>query len=439
MNRSALILPALILFLCAACAHTGPRHINIWPLVYYNEDDRNDTKTLSILTPIVYYHQGKEAREFSIRPVFSIKKDESDDSTVIDILYPLIKYKRRGPDEKFRIFPIMKDETAEVFPNKTRTAHDHFPLYWGRSEDGQSYGGLFPIYGTVRNRFGKDDIFFLLWPVYSRTVEDSMVSHTVLWPFFKKTSGDTGRGIRIFPLWGHEETTGKNYRTFFLFPLVTFSGKYLDTQSPVIDTFIIPFYVNRETPHSRSTSYLWPFFTVSSNEQINYKKVDAPWPFISFARSDTLSLIQVAPFYRKRVTTENSTIDERMYILYPIYSRVRFISSEKTEESLRFMLIDKYSRTTYPDGTDDLWVYLFPLYDRRKLKTGEDSTVVFYPLPLYDDGFKRNLLPLFEIFRHETAADGTDRLTILHHLLIREVKDDVKTIDVPFYFRQHTQ
>ncbi len=440
MNKSALILLAAILLLCCACANTGgARHLNIWPLVYYNEDDRDNTKTLSILTPIVYYHRGKGAREFSIRPVFSIKKDESADSTVIDILYPLIKYKKSGVDEKFRVFPIMKDETAEVFPNKTRTAHDHFPLYWGRSEDGVSYGGLFPIYGTVKNRFGKDDILFLLWPVYSRTVEDSMVSHTVLWPFFNKTSGDDGRGIRIFPLWGHEETTGKNYKTFILFPLITFSGKYLDTQSPVTDTIIIPFYVNRKTPHSRSTSYLWPFFTVSSDDRTNYRKVDAPWPFVSFARSDTLSLIQLAPFYRKRVTADDTTIDERMYILYPIYSQSRFTSPEKTEEGLRLMLIDKYLTTTYPDGSDDLWVYLFPVYDRRKLKTGEDSTVVFYPLPLYDDGFKRNYLPLFEIFRHETAADGTDRLTILHHLFIREVKGDVKTLDVPFYFRQNTQ
>jgi hypothetical protein len=440
MKKTALILLAVILLLCCACAGIGgTRHVNIWPLVYYDEDKENNTRTLSILTPFVYYHRGKDAREFSIRPVFSIKKDESADSTVIDILYPLIKYKKTGADEKFRIFPIMKDETVEVIPNKTRTAHDHFPLYWGKSEDGRSYGGLFPIYGTVRKRFGKDDIFFLLWPLYSRTVEDSTVSHTVLWPIFNKTSGDAAHGMRIFPLWGHEETTGKNYKTFILFPLLTFSGKYLDTQSPVTDTIIIPFYVNHETPHSRSTSYLWPFFTVSTDDETNYRKVDAPWPLISFARSDTLSLIQLAPVYRKRVTTKNDTIDERMYILYPIYSQGRFTSSEKTEESFRFMLIDKYIRTTYSDGSDDLWVYFFPAYDRRKLKSGEDSTVVFYPLPLYDDGFKRNYLPLFEIFRHETAADGTDRLTILHHLLIRETKGDVKTLDIPFYFRQYTQ
>jgi len=385
MKRAALIVTALMLLFCCACAHTGPRHINVWPLVYYNEDDRDDTKTLSILTPIVYYHRGKEAREFSVRPVFSIKKDASDDTTVIDILYPLIKYRKRGADEKFRVFPIMKDETVEVLPDKTRTAHDHFPLYWGRSEDGRAYGGLFPLYGTVKNRFGKDDILFLLWPIYSRTVEDSTVSHTIAWPIFERKTGNTVRGTRIFPIWGHEETAGKDYSTFVLFPLITLRGRYLDTESPVTDTMIIPFYVNRQTPHSRSTSYLWPFFTVTRNEQNNFRKVDTPWPLISFARSGTLSLIQIAPFYRKRVTTEDNTTDERMYVFYPVYSRSRFTSSDKTEETFRFMLIDKYSRTTYQDGADDRWVYLFPLYDRRKLKTGEDSAVVLYPLPLYDD------------------------------------------------------
>jgi hypothetical protein len=436
MKRTARILPALVLLVCCACAYTDSRHLNIWPLVYYDQDSRDDSTTLSILTPIVYYHRGKEAREFSIRPVFSLKKDESTDSTVIDIIYPIIKYKRQGVDEKLRIFPIMKDETAEVFPDKTRTAHDYFPLYWGRSEDGLSYGGLFPLYGTVKKRFGKDDILFILWPVYSRTVEDSTISHTVLWPVFRATYGDETKGLRVFPLWGHEETDGKSYKTFILFPLVTFGGKYLDTQSPMYDTLIIPFYVNRHTPDSYSTSYLWPFFTVAADDRTHYWKVDAPWPLISLARSDTLSLTQFAPFYRKRVRTEKDSIDDRMYVLYPIYSHSLFTSPEKTEAGYRIMLIDTYSRTTYPDGTNDLRVYLFPVYDRRKSKTGEDTAVAFYPLPLYDDGFKRNYLPLFEVFRRETAEDGTERLAILHHLFIREVKDGAVRLDIPFYFRR---
>ncbi len=439
MKKSTAIVVATIILACGGCAHTGARHLNVWPLVYYSEDAQQETKTLSILTPIIYYHKGKEGREFSVRPVFSMIRDDSSDSTVIDILYPLIKYKKNGIDEKFRVFPIIKDETADVFPNKTRTAHDYFPLFWGRSEEGKSYGGLFPVYGTVKDRFGKDDIFFLLWPVYSRTVEDSMISHTVLWPVFKKTTGDEGGGMQVFPLWGHEEITGKSYRTFYLFPLVTLQGKYLDTDTPMRDTIIIPFYVSRRTPNSRSTSYLWPFFTISTSEDTNYRKINAPWPLVSFAKSDTLSLIQFAPFYRKRVRSEKDSLDVSSYILYPIYSWGRFTSPSETEETYRFMLIDKYVRTTYSDGSDELQVYFFPLYDRRKLKTGEDSTVLFYPLPLHDDGFKRNYLPLFEIFRHEISADGADRLTILHHLLIREVKDGVETLDAPFYLRRQPQ
>jgi hypothetical protein len=439
MKKSALIVIALITLVCGACAHGGPRHLNIWPLVYYNEDPGEQTKTLSVLTPIIYYHRGKEGREFSVRPIFSMTRDDSSDSTVIDILYPLVKYKKRGDDKNFRVFPIIRDATADIFPNKTRTSHDYFTLFWGRSEDGKAYGGLFPVYGTVKDRFGKDDIFFLLWPVYSRTVEDSMISHTILWPIFKKTTGDEGGGTRVFPLWGHEEITGKSYRTFYLFPLVTLRGKYLDTDAPMKDTIIIPFYVSRKTPYSRSTSYLWPFFTISTSEHTNYRKIDAPWPFISFAHSDTLSLVQFAPFYRKRVRTDKDGLDESTYILYPIYSWGRSTSPSETEETYRFMLIDKYVKTTYSDGTDELQVYLFPLYDRRKMKTGEDSTIVLYPLPLHDDGFKRNYLPLFEVYRHEITADGTDRLTILHHLLIREVKDGVETLDAPFYLRQQTK
>jgi hypothetical protein len=436
MKKSAPIVIAGIILACTACAHSGPRHLNIWPLVYYHEDTVDQTTTLSVLTPIIYYHRGKEGHEFSVRPIFSIARDDAADSTVVDILYPLIKYKKYGADENFRVFPIIRDTKADIAPDKTRIAHDYFPLYWGRSEDGKAYGGLFPVYGTVKDRFGKDDVLFLLWPVYSRTEEDAMTSHTVLWPVFRITTGDQGWGMRVFPIWGHDEITGKSYRTFFLFPLATFQGRYLDTDAPMKDMYFIPFYVSRTTPYSRSTSVLWPFFTVSTNEHTNYLKISAPWPLISYARSDTLSLFQFAPFYRKRVTTDKDTVDESSYILYPLYSWGRTTSPSETEETYRFLLIDKYERTTFSDGSDELQVYLFPLYDRSKTKTGEDATTVLYPLPLRDDGFRRNYLPLFEIYKHEIAADGTDRLTILHHLLVREQKDGVETIDVPFYFHQ---
>ena len=437
MKRATLAALGVIVLLSCACAHTGGKHLNIWPLVYYNENERQGTKTVSVLTPLVYYHRSLEGKsEFALRPIFSVAKDKTDDSTVIDILYPLIKYKKRGKDEKFRIFPIMKDETADVYPDKVRTAHDYFPLYWGTSEDGERYGGFFPLYGTVKKRFGKDEILFLLWPAYSRTEEEGFVSHSVLWPIFGVTTGEGGWGGRFFPLWGHEEVIGKEYKTFYLYPFITLRGRYLDTDSPLVDTYIIPFYVNRSTPVSRSTSYLWPFLTFTRNEQTGYRRVDIPWPFITIARSDTLSITQFAPFYRKRVETEKDSVDESRYILYPIFKDGHFTSPTKSEDTFRFMLIDKYVTTTYPDGADELWIYLFPLYDHRRLKSGEESSVFLYPLPLYDDGFKRNYLPLFEVYRQDTTKEGDTRTSILHHLYIRDVRDGVEQIDAPFYFRE---
>ncbi len=437
MKRAAILCLGVILLFTSTCAYPGGKHLNVWPFVYYNEDEKEGTKTVSILTPLAYYHRSKEGKsEFSIRPLFSIVKDTSADSTVIDILYPLMKFKKNGQDKKFMLVPLIKEQTDDIYPNKTRTSSDYFPLYWGTSEEGESYGGLFPLYGTVKHRFGKDEIMFLLWPVYSRTKEDGFVSHSVLWPVFKKTTGANGWGMRVFPLWGHEEETGVNYKTFYLFPLVTFRGRYLNTDSPMTDTLFIPFYAHRQTPHSWSTSYLWPLFSVSYDKDTNYRRIDMPWPFVAIARSDTLSLTQFAPFYRKRVTTQNDSVDESRYFFYPIYTEGHFTSPKMNEDSHRFMLIDKYIETKYADGSQELWIYLFPAYDRRMLKSGEESTALLYPLPLYDDGFKRNWLPLFEVYRKDTTAEGDTVTKILHHLYIKKIKDGIETIEAPFYFKE---
>jgi hypothetical protein len=258
----------------------------------------------------------------------------------------------------------------------------------------------------------------------------------VLWPVFGITTGAGGWGARVFPFWGHEEVTGKEDTTFFLFPFVTLRKRHLDTDSPLIDTLVIPFYVDRRTPHSRSTSYLWPFFTTAHNEKTGLKRIDVPWPLVTIARSDTLSLTQVAPFYRTRVTREKDSVDESRYILYPIYKETHFASPQKDEDAVRIMLIDKYVKTAYPDGGGELWVYLFPFFDHRELRSGAESSVALYPLPLYDDGFRRTYLPLFEVYREDVTDRGDSTTRILHHLYIREVEDGIERIDAPFYFRE---
>jgi hypothetical protein len=415
----------------------GNRRVNLWPFFYYAEDKNEDTVTVSLFTPLFFYHRaGEKTIEYGFRPLFSVHKNLEEKSSVVDFLYPIGKYKRRGDYTNLRIFPIIRDATFDLADGKTRVAHDYFPLFWGKSEDGESYFGIFPVYGTIVDRFGKDELSFLFWPIYSQTVKEGFETNNYLWPIFSRTTGDGGWGIKVFPLYQHKELTGVEYRTSYLFPLITLRGKDLDTDTPLTEKIFIPFYSVQETPHSRSVSYLWPFFTYSWDERVNYVKYDIPWPVFSFARSDILNYTQYFIFYRHQVRTERDSTELRRYILYPVFTEYHYTSPNRTEDTYRFFLIDKYHRASTAEGENELWVYVFPFYNRRLLTTGEDTSTILYPLPLYDDGFVRNLLPIFELYHREQTTAGDETICILHHLYIKETKDGVEYIDAPFFFRE---
>jgi hypothetical protein len=414
---------------------TEPDPLNAWPLFHYSQDDEDGSVTLSILGPIFYFHRsGNEKLEYGLRPLFYVHKDKKNDTDDVDFLYPIGKYKRDGEDKNLRIVPIIRDSRYELACKRQRISHDYFPIFWGRSEEGENYFGIFPIYGTVKNRFGKDDIFFLLWPFYSRTKEDEFVTNSLFWPVFSRTKGEDRWGVKIFPLWGHEEITGVKSETFYLFPLITFREKDLDTEAPITEKIFIPFYSVQKTPYSKTTSVLWPLFTYARDDRFNYRKYDIPWPIYRRTRSDTTDLIQLFPFYQHEVTTKGDEVDMGMYILYPIYKREHFASPKKTEDTYRFMLVNKFNKTKITDGGDELWVYIFPLYNRRKYESGRDTSSFLYPLPLYDDGFKRNLLPLFELYSRNRDEDGNETTNILYNLYINSKYKGVEYTDIPLFY-----
>jgi len=430
--------PLVLALLSASCATTGADRVNAWPLFYYNRDEARQTVTVSVLTPLVYFHRTEETREFALRPVFSFFRDDAEDVTVLDLVYPIGKYKQRGLDREFMLFPIIKDETHEVLDDRLRTNHDYFPLYWGTSEDGEPYGGFFPLYGTVKRRFGKDEAMFLFWPIYSMSTEDGFRSDTFMWPVVRTVTGEGGWGFRVLPLFGHEEITGVEYKTTALFPLITVRGRYLDTETPLTDVLVLPLFAYQQSPYSETISIVWPFSLVSYayDERVNYRKYSFVWPFITFSSSDYSRSAEIAPIYRRSETREGDDVTTSMYLFYPIYKEYHFTSEDKREDTYRFFLIDKFQNITYTDGTEAYWYYLFPVYNRRLLESGVDTTKILYPLPLYDDGFLRNYLPLFEVYSQNIDEEGVRETRILHHLYIKTIRDNTEYIDAPFYYKE---
>ena len=106
------------------------------------------------------------------------------------------------------LFPLGKstEEKSYFFPVYTRhkgeDGHDVglFPFFWGESGE-KSYGGVFPVYGKLYNRYRRDEIGFFLWPLYGYSIGDGTTRTNVVWPLFSFYKGHQ-EGFKIGPLYG---------------------------------------------------------------------------------------------------------------------------------------------------------------------------------------------------------------------------------------------
>ena len=122
------------------------------------------------------------------------------------------------------LFPLGKstEEKSYFFPLYTRhegeEEHDvaFFPFFYGKTH-GRSYGGVFPLYGTLYNRFRRDEIGFFLWPLYGYSKGDGASRTNVIWPLFSIYSGSQ-QGFKVGPLYGQRQWGNERKSMFVLWP-----------------------------------------------------------------------------------------------------------------------------------------------------------------------------------------------------------------------------
>ena len=99
---------------------------------------------------------------------------------------------------------------------------------------------------TSRNRLFRDDIFFVLFPIYVETRKRDVVTDNYLFPIFHLRHGDGLRGWQFWPLVGNEhkdvtlqtngfnetEIIGGHDKFFALWPVYFHQNNNLGTENP---------------------------------------------------------------------------------------------------------------------------------------------------------------------------------------------------------------
>ena len=403
-----------------------------------------------------FYSQEKETqRTWAVPPLVSEAHDPDTESREFDVLYPLMTYDRYGVQYRWQLFQVLSFAGG---PTQQESARDRFTLYpiyfQQRSTDpSESYTAVLPFYGHLKHRLFRDEIFFVMFPLYSQTRKKDVVTDNYLVPFFDVRHGDGLHGWQFWPVVGTEhkdvttqtngfgdvKTIGGHDSFFALWPLFFNSTSGIGTTNMQWEQASLPAYSLLRSPLRDSTTVIWPFFNHVDDREKKYHEWDAPWPLIVFARGEGKTTSRVWPFFSQ---AHNDTLESEFYV-WPIYKRNRLHSDPLDARRTRicFYLYSDVREKNTETAAVRRRVDFLPFFTHRRDFNGNTRLQVGTVLEPFLPGSKsieRNYSPLWSVWRSEkNPRAGATSQSLLWNLYRHEATPAAKKCSLLFGLFQY--
>jgi len=455
-NSSAVFILASGLSACLIGPALG--QVDFGPL--YCQWRTTDLQTnIEAVGPVFGQVMADHAVAWAVHPIVSYRRDWQAESTEVDVLYPVFTYDRRGIEYKWQVFQLISASGGTAAEGTNFHRFTVFPIFFAqRSGDpAQRYAALFPVAGTIKYRFFRDEIQFILWPLYVKTVrrqpgqtpdvaqfgtrgggriqpaETKIVTYNVIAPVFHVRHGDGLKGWQVWPLigcerkavtartniWGELETVPGHKSRFFLWPVWLEQICNIGTTNVERHLAFLPLYAQLRSANRDSTSYLWPIgLTITVDRGRRYREVGAPWPLVVFASGEGKTTRRVFPIFSQA----RSLTAESEWYLWPIYKMNKLHAQPLERERVRilfFLFSDTVERNTQTDVTRRRTA-LWPLFTASRSYDGTERFQLFSilePILPNNTGVERNYSPLWTIWRSEkNPSAGTTTRSLLWNL-----------------------
>lgn len=405
---------------------------NIWPLLYYDRNEEKDQLEVDLLGPIYIHKENPKRNYMRLSPLYSKDENLEKGTTDIHFLYPLGKYSvRKDGDVDYRFFPLIsskrpaEDTEADSFV--------FFPYYRGKTKEGEKYGGLFPIYGTLKERFGIDDATFVLWPLYTRSLKRGVEKKRVLWFLYKSEKGENQKGLQLWPLFGYREKKDHFRTSFFLWPFFHSQDTGLNTENPTKARMFFPFYGYIKSPERSLTTVLWPLYFHKEDRVKDYKSDTF---FIIFKSTEGKEREEMHAFplfgYKKQKNSSKS------YFLLPLYWNQEIKEREYERSTTRLLLISKQEdRVWTTKGRSSKHVFGWPLFNYRKSTEDMADTVKFtfpYIIPISSEKMERDF-PILTLYWYGRDREGNTYWDFLWRLMYGEKSKEHSRFEIAYLYR----
>src|SRR5882724_10178298 len=394
--------------------------------------------------PFFYFEKKETQRIWALPPLLSYTRDDSTDFAEFDFGYPIISYDRYGGQYRFQIFQLLSFAGGPIQQETARNRFTLFPIYFQQrsSDPTESYTAIGPFYGHLKNRLLRDEIFYVLFPLYSETRKRDVLTYNYVYPFFHLRHGHGLQGWQFFPLTGYEhkeittstngfgdiETFGGHKKFFVLWPFFANQTIGIGTTNRTWQQEFLPVYSLSRSANRDVTTIGWPFFSFIEDREKKYREWEVPWPFIVIARGEGKKTTRFWPIFSR---AHNATIQDDFY-LWPIYKRNRIHSDPLDRRRIRilfFLYSDIVSKNTETGATlrrVDLW----PFFTYKREYNGNTRLQCLALLEPYLPGshkIERDYAPIWSFWRQEhNAKTGSASQSLLWNLYRRESSPDSK-------------
>lgn len=397
-----------------------------------------------ILGPLFYDEQNGPEKTWALPPFFSHETRPDIHQREDDFLYPLLTYENFGTQYRWQFIQLFSTSGGEDPNNSFKKRVTIFPFYFRQrsTEPEKNYTAFFPFYGEIKNRLFRDDIYFIMFPVYGRTRKHDVVNQNYLYPFFNVRYGDGMHGWQFWPIFGEEHKTvtyqtnhwgdvskiGGHDHYFALWPIHFWQNNNIGTDNPQKIRADLPFYYVMRSSQRDSTSVLWPFFNWMNDRAKKYREWELPYPFIVVARGEGKTTTRVFPFFSR---SHNATMEDNFY-LWPLYKFNHIHSPPLDRKRTRILFylfqntVDKNTET----GLDKRRVDLWPFFVYHRDFHGDTRLQLIAPIESVlpnNRGVERNWSPLWSIWISENNPQtGASSESFLWNLFRHESSPESK-------------
>ena len=405
--------------------------------------------------PFFYDQQKDSETTWAVPPLFSHDVDPAVESREDDWVYPLLTYERYGTEYRWQFVQLLSFSGGLLPDDSEKRRFTVFPIYFQqRSPDtNENYTALVPFYGHIKDRLMRDEIFFVMFPIYSETRKHDIVTDNYLYPVFHLRHGDGLHGWQFWPLVGAEhkdvttvtngfgdvETVAGHDKFFALWPIHSWQNTGIGTDDPEKFRANLPLYSTFRSPKYDSTTVLWPFFTWIDEREKKYHEWQAPWPFVIFARGEGKTTSRVFPLFS---LSQNKTVENDSY-LWPLYRHKEVHSDplELTRHSVLFYVYSAVSEKNTQTGAAKKRLDMWPFFTWHRDFNGNKRLQILAPIePAVPNnrGIERNWSPLWSLWRSENGpVTGATSQSLLWNLYRRDTTPGTKKCSLLFGLFQY--